>query len=379
MQSESLACAMARLSNKWNREKILDLVSKEEYDFGMKSCIWPAALLVLVTSPLMAQSEDAATGEAAATIAVSESIEAGVARSKTLLTGEIEDAAAQQILMPRFVISNANTRTVEWLAPEGSAVDVGDLVVRLDPSDLIAQKESLEIQLEDTLANAEAQTAQQDLGIFDAETALIRAESTLELAKLDASTPKGTIPDLTYERNQLSLANATNALKRAIRAYEDAKLAKEQAIPLRERTVDRAQKDMDDVDEAVGQTEIHATQPGFVIYGTNSWTDEKVYPGAAVMSSMEIAKVASQDSLQFRFWAHEADVRTLRVGSKVAVTPDALPEFSVIAEITWISSQANTRDWSDGGYFQVIAIPTKDERIPAEFLPGMAVVGEVVN
>ena len=65
----------------------MDLVSKEEYDFGMKSCIWPAALLVLVTSPLMAQSEDAATGEAAATIAVSESIEAGVARSKTLLTG----------------------------------------------------------------------------------------------------------------------------------------------------------------------------------------------------------------------------------------------------------------------------------------------------
>ncbi len=345
----------------------------------MKTCTLAAALLLVASAPLIAQNEDETGAEAAATTAVSESISTDAGRSRTLLTGEIEDAAAQSILMPRFVNSNANTRTVEWMAPEGSAVEIGDMVVRLDPSDLIAQKESLEIQLEDTLANAEAQTAQQDLAIFDAETALIRAESTLELAKLDASTPKGTIPDLTYERNQLSLANATNALKRAIRAYEDAKLTKEQAIPLRERTVQRAQKDMDEVDEAVAQTEIHATQPGFVIYGTNDWTDEKVYPGAAVMSSMEIAKVASQDSLQFRFWAHEADVRTLQVGSEVSVTPDALPEFSVRAQITWISSQANTRDWSDGGYFQVTAIPADDVTMPAEFLPGMAVVGEVVN
>lgn len=349
---------------------------KEEYDFAMKFCKLAATLLLVLSAPLIAQSEEAESDEA---IEVVDEIESDIGSGKTLLTGEIEDAAAQSILMPRFVISNANTRTVEWMAPEGSAVEVGDLVVRLDPSDLIAQKESLEIQLEDTLANAEAQIAQQDLAIFDAETALIRAESSLELAKLDASTPKGTIPDLTYERNQLSLANATNALKRAIRAYEDALLTKEQAIPLRERTVERAQKDMNDVDDAVAQTEIFATQPGFVIYGTNSWTDEKVYPGAAVMSSMEIAKVASQDSLQFRFWVHEADVRGLEIGSEVSITPDALPEFGVQAEVTWISSQANTRDWSDGGYFQIIAEPMEGVNIPAEFLPGMAVVGEVMN
>lgn len=303
----------------------------------------------------------------------------GATAESTFLTGEIEDGGAQVILMPRLAISNTNTRMVEWMAPEGSAVEVGDPVVRLDPSDLIAQKENLEIQLEDTLANAESQVAQQELAIFDAETALIRAESNLEIAKMDASIPKGTIPDLTYERNQLLLANATNAVKRAVKALETAQFTMEQSVPVRERGVEQAKNDMGEIDDAVNQTEIVATQPGLVIYGFNRWTDEKIYPGATVMSSMEIAKVASQDSLQFRFWSHEADVRKLKIGTEVVVTADSLPEYSVSARITWISSQANERDWSDGGYFEVIAQPNDGVELPPKFLPGMAVVGEVLS
>lgn len=297
----------------------------------------------------------------------------------TFLTGEIEDGGAQVILMPRLAISNTNTRMVEWMAPEGSAVEVGDAVVRLDPSDLIAQKENLEIQLEDTLANAESQVAQQQLAIFDAETALIRAESNLEIAKMDASIPKGTIPDLTYERNQLLLANATNAVKRAVTALENAKLTMEESIPVREKSVEQAKSDMAEIDDAVEQTEILATQPGLVIYGFNRWLDEKIYPGATVMSSMEIAKVASRDALQFRFWTHEADVRKLKLGTEVIVTADSLPEYTVSSRITWISSQANERDWSDGGYFEVIAEPNDGVELPPKFLPGMAVVGQVLN
>lgn len=297
----------------------------------------------------------------------------------TFLTGEIEDGGAQVILMPRLTISNTNTRMVEWMAPEGSAVEIGDPVVRLDPSDLIAQKENLEIQLEDTLANAESQVSQQELAIFDAETALIRAESNLEIAKMDASIPRGTIPELNFERNQLLLANATNAVKRALKSLDNANLALKESIPVRERGVEQAKNDMAEIDSAVAQTEILATQPGLVIYGFNRWTDEKIYPGATVMSSMEIAKVASQDSLQFRFWTHEADVRKLKIGTEVIVTADSLPEHSVTSRITWISSQANDRDWSDGGYFEVIAEPNDGVELPSKFLPGMAVVGEVRN
>ena len=343
---------------------------KNVYDFEMKVRTLALPIVVVLSCTFLLASSE---------VGVSDATDLSDSAERTFLTGEIEDAGAQIILMPRFQVSNTNTRTVEWMAPEGSAVEAGDPVVRLDPSDLIAQKESLEIQLEDTQANAESQIAQQELAVFDAETAVIRAESNLAMAKLDASMPKGTIPDLTYERNQLTLANATNALKRAIRALEDAVLAKEQAIPVREKTVERALADMEDIDGAVEQTEIFATQPGFVIYGVNRWTDEKVYPGTAVYSSMEIAKVASRDSLQFRFWTHEADVRKLEIGTEVVVTPDSLPDQTVQARVTWISSQANEREWSDGGYFEVTAVPTDGIQLPQDFLPGMAIVGEVLN
>ena len=303
---------------------------------------------------------------------------ASVLAEATFLTGEIEDGGAQIILMPRFEMSDSNTRQVEWMAPEGSSVEVGDLVVRLDPSDLITRKDTLQIDMEDRLANAESQYAQQDLQIFDAETALIRAESQLEIAKLNASMPQGTVPELTFQRNKLSLANATNALKRAIRSLEDAERSKELAAPVIERDIQQAASDMEEIDNDVKSTEIYATQPGLVIYGVNSWTGEKVFPGASVYRSMEIAKVASKEDLQFRFWTHEADVRKLSEGSQIEVTADSLQDLSIRAKVSWISSQANTRDWSEGGYFEVIAVPDEGAAIPDQFLPGMTIVGEVL-
>ena len=63
-----------------------------------------------------------------------------------LLTGVVEDVNAQTIEMPS--LPGAWQRQVEWMAREGSQVAVGDLVVRLDPGDLISQEEQLRTDLE---------------------------------------------------------------------------------------------------------------------------------------------------------------------------------------------------------------------------------------
>ncbi len=291
------------------------------------------------------------------------------------ITGEIEDGGAQVIQMPR--LRGQNSRQIAWMAPEGSYVEVGDLVMTIDPADLQSQKDSRQVQLEDTIANAEAQKAQQELNVFDAETALIRAVSQVKLAELDAKVPKGTIPDLTYERNQLSLVNALNSLKRAMSSLDDAKTARDKAIPVREQQIAQAEGELDEIDEAIANTEVFATQPGMLIYATLMWTGEKIFPGGTYIAGLDLAYVASKADLQFRFWVHEADIRKVAVDSELSVTPDSLPELTVNAKVTWKSSQANTKDWSDGGYFEVIANPTQP--IPEQFLPGMAVVGEVLN
>ena len=56
------------------------------------------------------------------------------------LTGVVEDAESQVIEMPR--LPGLWQRQIAWLAPEGSTVAQGDVVVRLDPGDLIAPHRS---------------------------------------------------------------------------------------------------------------------------------------------------------------------------------------------------------------------------------------------
>ena len=64
---------------------------------------------------------------------------AAPASAEPLLTGVVEDVNAQTIEMPS--LPGSWQRRIEWMVPEGSEVSVGDVVVRLDPGDLISREE----------------------------------------------------------------------------------------------------------------------------------------------------------------------------------------------------------------------------------------------
>ena len=68
------------------------------------------------------------------------------AQSRPLLTGVVEDSSAQTIEMPS--LPGAWQRRIEWMAQEGAEVAAGEVVVRLDPGDLIAQEEQARTDLE---------------------------------------------------------------------------------------------------------------------------------------------------------------------------------------------------------------------------------------
>jgi hypothetical protein len=69
-----------------------------------------------------------------------------------LLSGVVEDVNAQTIEMPS--LPGSWQRRIEWMAPEGSEVEIGALVVRLDPGDLISQEQQSRANLEKTRLSA---------------------------------------------------------------------------------------------------------------------------------------------------------------------------------------------------------------------------------
>ena len=292
--------------------------------------------------------------------------------AEPLLTGVVEDGNAQTIEMPS--LPGGWQRRIEWMAPEGSEVDVDTIVVRLDPGDLISEEEQSRTDLEKRRLTAARSIDELRLEVLDAERLLSDAESSVRLAELDATIPRTTIPKLDYDRYQLAFETAK---KNLIRAEAQLLVKWEQLQDVIEESaleVEQAESSYNRIKEALDATEIRAAKTGFMIYGENPFNGKKIFPGETLYSGFEIAQIASREDLQIRFWVHEADIREIHEGDDIEVIADAQGSEPFMTTVNWTSSQAvNKEDWSDGGYFQVLAKPANG--VPTSVMPGMSVMG----
>lgn len=291
--------------------------------------------------------------------------------SETYLTGQIEDGESQKIEMPR--LPGTWVRNIAWMAPEGKMVEEGEIVLTLDPGDLSAQEETFAIEREERRQQAAAQLSENAVAIIDARIAMLRAESALKIAEINAAIPVEAITGLIYEQNQLNLENAKNAFERAKNELANTKSQREDMIPVHQMGVELGDANYRRVREALDGTEIRANKPGLMIYGENPMTGEKIFPGESLPPSTVLAMIANQSSLVFRFWVHEADIKNIEENMELVVTADAIPTKPVGATVTWLSKQASTRDnWSEGGYFELVAEPV--HTLPEGFVAGMSIM-----
>ena len=291
------------------------------------------------------------------------------------LTGVIEDGDSQTIEMPNLPYTFRSQ--VEWLAPEGSHVDKGDIVVRIHPGGLIEQAEVLETAYEEQLVSAETSQAEHTLWIIDAETALEVAKTNRDIAWLDAQVPASAVTELIHDRAQLALENAENALRLAEEALANAERKFDELKPVLEVRVRQAEASQLQVREALNRLTIRAERAGIVIYAENEFGGMKIFAGESLMPGQTIATIASGEQPQFVFWVHDADINYLKEGQRLSVVADALPDKVIEAEVDWIANYASEREtWSQGGYFKLIAKPIS--ATPSSFIPGMAVSAEAL-
>ena len=290
------------------------------------------------------------------------------------LTGVVEDEASQSLEVPR--LPGNWIQTIAWMAPEGQEVDVGDLVVQLDKGELGSSEEIKEIELDASRAQAESQIAMIELSIINAESDVFRAEAILAITQVNAKIPLVALTQLTYDQYKLDLVNAQNALNRAKKQLANARKELQDQRNLDVIAIETAEAEWETLRNALQLTELRASKPGLVLYGEDPLTGGKIYAGQSVYPTVVVALVSNQENLQFLFWVHETDIRKIALGTQLRVTADAVAIETVDAKVTWISSQAESRDsWSKGGYFKMIASPSST--LSSDYLPGMSLFAEV--
>jgi HlyD family secretion protein len=295
-------------------------------------------------------------------------------RAAVLITGEVRAENAQGIYVPQ---SDSSPVVLRYYVPDGTSVEPGDVLVRIDPGASAAQIRTLELQIEQAQARAEKEIAELQVKAIDAERALVDAEAALGKAKVDAAIPRAHLSGLDYDRYQGELERATRerALKQTeFAAAEDAvrRRRSDGALEVKKLEADRLYHQAQ-----VANAEQRAEQAGTVIHGFDNWRGGRYDEGSSAHAGTRIGEVVGSGGMRVRAYALEPDRAGLSEGQSVTLSFDAVPGASTQGRIERIAGAPEPKaEWGEGRWFSIdIDLP---EGFDLPLKPGMSVRVAVV-
>lgn len=285
-----------------------------------------------------------------------------------LLVGEVRATDAETIFVPP---SNSAPVVLRYFAPEGSQVQPGDVLVRIDPGGSAGLVLQLAAQIEQTEARAGKEIAELAVRALDAERAELDAELALAKARIDAAVPRAHLSALESDRyaGELERAEREHALKRREHAAAVAALDRRRQDARLE--TGKLAAELAYHEAQVANAEQRATSAGIVVHGFDRWRGQRYEEGGSAHPGSSIGEVVGDGPMAARAWALEPDRAGLKAGQPVRLWFDALPGQSVGGRIERISGAPEPKaEWGDGRYFS-IDIALDEQRLPLR--PGMSV------
>jgi multidrug resistance efflux pump len=287
-----------------------------------------------------------------------------------LLYGEVFSRTAQKIFAPH---SQRNSLNISTLVAEGREVQVGDVVVQFDGTEIQRELEQHLEQRRSQEAVTDRDLAKLAKELTQARFAVAQAQVAMELAAMKAEIPKGPIGALEHADNQLANEKAIKALENAQKQLA----GKVQNLDARQQQaeLDRRKADITEAwwQEMLERMTVLATQRGFVIHGKDPWTQAKFQEGEPARTNSMVAEVADTSDLAIRVWVNGVDRPHIEVGVPVTITLDALPEETRPGRLETISDSAGD-EWGKSIYF-LGTVGFDTGRIPG-LLPGMSALVE---
>lgn len=302
--------------------------------------------------------------------------------------------------------------TILEVVPEGTQVQPGDVLVRLDSSALeqerISQQiavntsESVVVQSQNTLDAAKIARIEYLEGTFKQEEKLILgevfvAEQNLRSAQLSFESAqrlaaKNIVTSLQLEGAQFAVDKARNELEAAqtklmvLRQYTKEKMLKQfdsdiatAAAKLNaDKSVYQIELDkLQEIDDQIAKCTIRAPMAGQVVYAnkysagrSGSSAEFVVEAGAVVREQQPIIRLPDRNNMQVKALINEARVTLVRPGQPVTIRVDALKDQLIQGEVVKVNQYAEPGGWSSGNIKKYAAF-IKILNPPEELRTGM--------
>lgn len=205
--------------------------------------------------------------------------------------------------------------SITRLAPDGSPVKEGDVVVQFDGGQLQQSLMSKQAEL------AEKKTQQEQLRLALAERernqrlSTEEAKSNLEKAERKATQPAELLRGVDYQKLVIEKAQARERMTLVEKREKAAAEQRRQEWLLVSFEADQLQADVDELKESLVALSVKAPRAGVMMHKSN-WQGEKFDVGSSVWMGQSVAEIPDMQTLAVRAQVDERYLAWLRVGAK---------------------------------------------------------------
>jgi multidrug efflux pump subunit AcrA (membrane-fusion protein) len=254
--------------------------------------------------------------------------------------GNIMAAETEVYAAPRMRWSRESGQILE-MAPEGSIVQAGDMVIRFDSAALLdairAQEQDVleeEADLRKTLAEQDSRMASLVASLEMTQFSFEKAKLNLEKMEFEAEVRKRQ-EEISYKKSEMSLVRAQEAI-------ESQKRVDAVAIRRLESSLARERSDLEGMKSELANTVLYARQPGLIVY-EKSWGasgQTKVKVGDTPYSGQTIITIPNLEKMIIKLSISEMDIHRMAREQQALVVVDAYPDTIYQAVVTDVSPLA---------------------------------------
>lgn len=279
-------------------------------------------------------------------------VKLGSFRIEVNTSGELEAENSTKIMGPQLNkvwIWNAN---IEDIIAEGTVVDSGEFVAKVDASEVADKLNEANSNLEmsqNRYSNAVLDTT---LELRQLRDNLINLKFEYEEAEIKLEQSKYE-PPATIRQEEINKAKAQRNYEQALENY---KVKEKQAVSkLKEATINltREQRHLDKITKINKQLNVFAPKAGMVIY-TKDWDGNKVKKGSRISTwNPVVAELPDLSQMISKTFVNEIDISKISLDQEVKIGVDAFPELTFTGKVSQIANIGEQLKNSDAKVFEV--------------------------
>lgn len=281
-------------------------------------------------------------------------VEKGLFRVEVTTSGELDAKNSVKIMGPnglrRAQIWNLK---IEDIVDEGTVVEKGGYIARLDQSEIGEKIKQKETDLQQTLSQYTQTRLDTALELRKARDEIINLKYDIEEKEIILSQSQFE-PPAEIKKAEISVEKANRTYKQAVENY---KLQKEKAVA---QVDEAAAKMMDDknqlnfLKDLAKEFTVSAPEPGMVIYKRN-WRGQKEGVGATISPwDPVVAKLPDLSKMVSKTYINEVDINTVKVDQRVEIGLDAFPEKKLSGKVLEVANVGEQKPNTDSKVFQLL-------------------------